>query len=59
MIELKSALERDLWIKYFEKYLNDKTENNGNGYSAFGAAGKADEIIKELQSRNKYSDDDY
>jgi len=57
MIEITKSIEQSLWLRYYEKYLCDSNGNNGNGYSAHGAAKKADEVLEEFQSRNKYVDD--
>jgi len=51
---INTQVEQNLWLKYYEKYLNGEYN-----LSAIGAAGKADEILKEFKERNKYEEKDW
>jgi len=53
MQELCSRIERDLWLKYYEIYLN-----GDNKLSAHIAAERADDVVRELNIRNKVGDED-
>ena len=56
MITITKSIEQSLWLKWYEKYLQEASEKN---LSAKGAADKADEVLKEFQDRNKITEDDF